>query len=108
MSSVFLTDEEAVAEQPRDVTIRALAGCAIVWFLPYRRAAGVIEIPDAHKEQSVEAVIIDDNTGYDLPTGARVLVSRVKGEGVYFSVAGTEFCRIRRDGLYLIDETRAA
>lgn len=108
MSTVFLSDEEAVAEQPRDVTIRAVRGCAIVWFLPYRRAAGVIEIPDAHKEQSVEAVIIDDATGYGLPTGTRVLVSRLKGEGVYFAVAGTEFCRIKRDGLYLIDESQAA
>lgn len=108
MNSVFIPDEVAAQEQPRDITIRAMRGCAIVWFLPYRRSDGVIEIPDAAKEQSVEAVIIDDNTGYDIPGGTPVLVSRVKGDGVYIEVEGVRLCRIKRDGLYLIDNTRAA
>lgn len=108
MKSVHLTDAEAVADAPQNITLRAMRGCAIVWFLPYRRAEGVIEIPDSAKEQSVEAIIIDDATGYGLATGTRVLVSRTKGEGTYFECAGETLCRIKCDGLYLVDETEAA
>lgn len=107
-STVFIPDAEAIAEQPRNLTVRAMRGCAIVWFMPYRRDGGVIEIPEKHREQSVEAIIIDDNTGYGLATGTKVLVSRLKGEGIYFEVQEVRLCRVKRDGLYLIDEGDAA
>lgn len=104
--SVFIPDEEALSNQPRDITIRAMHGFAIVWFLPYRRCSGVIEIPDSAKEQSVEAVIIHDNTGYELPPGTGVVVSRLDGE--YFEVAGERLCRVKRESLLLLDLERAA
>lgn len=106
-TTVFLSDAEAVAAAPRNLIIRAMRGCAIVWFMPYRRE-GLVEIPEKHKEQSVEAIVIDDKTGYGLPAGTKVLVSRLKGEGEYFELGGTRLCRIRRDGLYLIEESEAA
>lgn len=84
-----------------------MRGCAIVLFEPYRRNGEII-IPEKHQEQSVEAKIIDDNTGHGLPTGTKVVVSRLKGDGVYFEVEGVRLCRVKRDGLILIDEREAA
>lgn len=105
--SVHLSDEEALADKPQEIFIRAMGGRCIVWFLPYRRSSGVIEIPDTAKEQSVEAIVIDDNSGYDLPRGMKVLVSRVKGNGRYFDLAGAQLCDVGRDGLILIEEEAA-
>lgn len=108
-TTVFLSDEEAIAARPRNITIRAMRGCAIVWFMPPRRE-GMIEIPERHRDQSVEALVIDDNTGHDLPPGTKVIVSRLKGDGEYFTPPGTDkkLCRVKRAGLYLIDESKAA
>lgn len=87
-----------------EITVRAMLGCAIVWFLPYRRAgSGVIELPQQCQRESVEAIIIDDNTGYGLIAGTKVLVSRERGEGIYFELGNERLCRIRAEGLYLID-----
>lgn len=105
--SVQVSDREAVRQQPINITLRAMRGCAIVWFMPYRRE-GLIEIPDKHKEQSAEALIIDDNTGYGLRAGTKVLVSRLKGDGEYFEVNERRLCRVKREGLYLIDESNLA
>lgn len=108
MTSVHLSDAEALAAAPRNITLRAMPGCAIVWFLPYQTDGGVIELPENATPQSVNGLIIDDATGHGLPPGTKVVVSRVKGDGVYFEVEGTRFCRIKREGLILIDETAAA
>lgn len=100
--SVHLPDEQLPSAP--DVSIRAMPGCAIVWFLPYRRSEGVIEIPEGHLPQSVEAIVIHDNTHHQLPMGTKVLVSRIKGDGVYFEMGGETLCRIKGEGLYLVDE----
>jgi hypothetical protein len=100
--SVHLSDEQLPSAP--NVSIRAMPGCAIVWFLPYRRAEGLIEIPEGHTPQSVEAIVIHDATDFQLPQGTKVLVSRIKGEGVYFEIGGEEFCRIKGEGLYLVDD----
>ncbi len=100
--SVHIPDEQLPSAP--EVTIRAMPGCAIVWFLPFRRASGVIEIPEGHRQQSVEAIVIHDNTHHQIPMGTKVLVSRLKGEGVYFELMGETFCRVKGDGLYLIDD----
>jgi hypothetical protein len=102
-STIHIPDE-ALPEAPKDITLRAMPGCAIVWFLPYRRAGeSVIELPQQCQMESVEAIVVHDNTGYELPAGTKVLVSRVKGEGVYIEVGDVRLCRIRREGLYLVD-----
>lgn len=100
--SVHIPDEQLPSAP--DVSIRAMLGCAIVWFLPYRRSEGVIEIPEGHQEQSVEAIVIHDNTDFQLPGGTKVLVSRIKGEGVYFEIGGETLCRVKGEGLYLVDD----
>ncbi len=102
-STVHL-DDESLPPGPIYITIRAMPGCAIVWFLPYRKSEGMIELPQQCQMESVEAIIVHDNTDYQLPAGTKVLVSRVKGEGSYFEVAGERLCRIKADGLYLIDD----
>lgn len=101
-NSVFLSEEEAISRQPKDVRLRALQGKAIVWFLPYRRTGeGVIELPEKFKDQSVEALIISDATGYKLDPGTKVIVSRFDGE--YFEVNGVRLCRVDKKALTLID-----
>lgn len=102
-TSVHLSDEEALADAPRELSIRALPGRAIVWLLPYRRASGVIEIPDKCQPDSAEGVIINDATGYELNFGTRVGVSRLKGDGKYFEIEEEKLLNIGKDGLLIID-----
>jgi len=83
--------------------MKAMPGKAILWFLPYRRASGALEIPEALQPESVEAIVIHDNTGYGLTPGTRVGVSRTQGNGTYFEVCEQRFCSIRAEGLLLID-----
>ena len=102
MISCHIPDFAAVADAPTSITLRAIRGKAVVWFLPFRRSEGVIEIPDAHHPPSVEAIIVDDNTGYDLQAGTKVAVSR-SCEGNYFEVCGHRFCTVEKEGLLFID-----
>lgn len=103
MISVFASDEDALAQKPTNITLKAMPGKAILWFLPYRRNTGALEIPEAFQPESVEAVVVHDNTGYGLATGTRVGVSRTQGDGTYFEICGTRFCSIKAEGLLLID-----
>ncbi len=102
-TSVFISDEEALSRFPRHIHLRALPGRAIVWFLPYRRAEGVIEIPEDSWPDSAEGVIIHDNTIHELGRGVMVAVSRMKGDGKYFKVGEHRFCNIGEDGLLFVD-----
>lgn len=99
--SVFQSDEQAISACPRDLPVKALKGKAIVWFLPYRRSSGRIEIPDRHKDQSVEAIIINDNGEHGLSPGVLVGVSRMNGE--YFQCQGHRLCRVDSSALVLVN-----
>jgi hypothetical protein len=102
MSTVFATDEEAIAACPRDLPIRAVTGTAIVWFLPYRRTGeGMIEIPDSAQPQSVEALIIHDASEHGLDPGVMVGVSRNDGE--YFTFRGHKLCRVKGSSLIVVN-----
>lgn len=102
-TSVFISDEEAMKGFPKDITLRALTGRAVVWFLPFRRSEGVIEIAEQHRPDSAEGVIVHDNTAYGLKHGTRVAVSRIKGDGKYFDVGEHKFCTVGMAGLLAID-----
>ena len=93
--------EKAEDVLSRNITIRATRGYAIVAFVPYRRF-GQIVVPDKHKEESCEAIMVDDATGYCLPAGTKVVCSR--GDGTYFEVEGIRFCRIKARSMYAIEE----
>lgn len=98
------SDEEfqikAQAALSKDITIRAVRGYAIVAFLPFRRF-GQIVVPDRHQEESVEAIIVHDATGYGLVPGTKVVCSR--GDGTYFEIEGIKFCRVKGKAMYAID-----
>lgn len=104
--SVFLTDQQAVDACPRDLNVKAMRGRVILWFLPYRRGSGVIDIPDRHKDESCEGIVIDDNTGYGLQPGVKVTASRLSG--TYFEVIGRDgrehrVCTLPKEALILVD-----
>lgn len=101
MRTVFQSDFEAIAACPRNLTIRAMRGHSIVWFLPYRRGSGVIEIPDKYQDQSAEAIIIHDNGPHGLAPGVKVCASRLAGE--YFEIGGHRLCRMPSESVILVD-----
>lgn len=100
MTSVHISDAEAIAGCPRNLSIKATQGYCIVWFMPYRTAAGILEIPENVKPESVEGVVIHDNSGYFLDPG---VVVGCKREGEYFNYQGHKLCRVPGSALVLID-----
>lgn len=100
-TSVFLSDEEALSHCPQGLNIKALKGTSIVWFLPYRRTEGVIEIPDAAQPTSVEAIIIHDASEHGLDFGVMVGVSRKGGED--FEYQGHKLAVVPGSALVLVD-----
>jgi hypothetical protein len=100
-TTVFATDKEAIAACPQDLHIRAMKDRAIVWFLPYRRTSGVIEIPDKAKPQSAEAIVIDNNSSVPVGPGVMVCVSRHDGE--YFEFQGHKLCRVKAGSMILVN-----
>ncbi len=79
--------------------VRATRGKAVVWVGPYRKE-GVIDTPWDFRGNSVEAVIVHDNTGAELPKGARVMIR--PDEGILHTVDGTELCFIAKEALILL------
>ena len=100
MTSVHMSDAEALAGCPRDLDIKACTGFAIVWFMPYRRSWGALEIADANRPESVEAVVIHDASEHGLDFGVVVGVAR---EGEYFHYKGHKLCRVPGSALVLVD-----
>jgi len=81
--------------------IKANKGKAIVFFVPFRKE-GVVETPWDFNPNSVEAVIVDDNTGYELPRGLKVMAHPEKGN--YFEHQGVRLCVVEADDLLLVEE----
>lgn len=100
MTSVHLSDREAIAMCPRGLDIRATAGRAILWFLPYRRSSGVLELPDTAKPEPVEAIVIHDNGENGLSEGVMVGAKR---SGEYFEYQGHRLCSIDSSDIILVD-----
>jgi|GEM_PF-4593533 len=100
-ASVFISDEEAIRRCPRDLKIKARKGTAIVWFLPYRRTEGQIEIPQSAQPTSVEAIIINDASEHGLGFGVMVGVSRRGGED--FEYEGHKLAMVPGSALVLVD-----
>lgn len=99
-TSVHISDSEAIAGCPRDLKIKATKGNCIVWFMPYRKAGGFLEIPENAKPESVEGVVIHDNSGHFLDPG---VVVGCKRAGDNFTYQGHELSRIPEDALVLVD-----
>lgn len=75
---------------------------AIVWFAPVRKE-GVIETAWDFTDNSVEAVVVHDNTGYGLTKGTRVMAHPRNGR--YFEHDGVKLCVVDADALLLVEET---
>jgi hypothetical protein len=82
--------------------VRAGVNRAVLWFFPYRKD-GVIETPWDFTPNSVEAVIVDDNTGMGLPNGMRVMAHPEAGR--IHEVDGVRLCfDIRAEDILLAVE----
>lgn len=88
---------------PASLRLHAMPGRSIVWFMPFRRANGVLEIAEKYRESSVEAIVIDDNTHHRLPRGTKIVASRKRGHGINFTCGAVELCSIGVEGMLIID-----
>lgn len=95
---------EVFAELAKHEPVRAPKGKAIVWFMPYRKQ-GLIDLSQVDRPNSVEAVIVHDNTGYGLQPGIKLL-SHPK-EGQYFDHHGVKLCTIKMASMIAIEEVAA-
>ncbi len=104
-STSNMTDEEAERQfwdGPAKVKVRAMQGCAVVWFCAYRLDSEIL-VPTRYGDESCEGWVMDDNTGYGLIKGTKAVVSRLDQSGEYFELEGHRFCRVKRKALYLIE-----
>jgi len=67
---------EAFAKLPTN--LKAIDNKFIAWLAPFRKD-GVIEIPWDFQDNSCEAVMVSDGTGYDVPSGTRIMVHPHEG-----------------------------
>lgn len=99
--------DEAIFDQAREEldkitsTLKAMRGKAIVWVAPFRKE-GVIEVPWDFAPNSVEAVMVDDGTGMEVPKGTLVMIR--PDEGIYHQVDGVRLCFIEGQHLMLVQE----
>lgn len=103
MTSVHVNETEAITGAPHGLEVQALRGHCIVWFMPYRRADGVLEISEKWREISVEALVIHDHTHHGLKPGTKIVASRKFGNGRNFKAGDHELCTLDPSGLLLID-----
>jgi hypothetical protein len=107
-SCTNITDEdqnaaalEVFVELAKHEPVRAPKGKAIVWFMPYRKE-GVIDISQVDRPNSVEAVIVHDNTGYGLQQGIKLMAHpRV---GLIWKYHGISLVTLLADAMIAIEE----
>lgn len=105
-----ISDEQQNAEARaallaiKDHPVKAPRGKAIVWFAPFRRE-GLIDIPDMDRPNSVEAVIVHDNTAYQLPNGIKVMCH--PKAGYYWEHHGVKLCTIEQGDMICVEESAA-
>lgn len=85
----------------KDHPVKAPRGKAIVWFMPYRKP-GIIDISQVDRPNSVEAVVVSDNTDYQLPNGTKVLCH--PKEGYYWEHHGVQLCTIVQASMICVEE----
>jgi hypothetical protein len=94
-------DIEALArEEIGKITapLRAMKGKVIAWVAPFRKE-GVVDVPWDFRQNSVEAVIVEDGSGLELPRGTVVMIH--PEEGIYHEVDGVRLCFLERRALLL-------
>lgn len=101
-----ITDDDIdtmAREELGKIKSRVQAGSrrAVLWFAPFRKP-GNIEVPWDFTGNSVEAVVVDDQTGLELPKGTRVMAH--PDEGIYYTVDGVRLCFVERESLLLAVE----
>ena len=85
------------------VKLKALRNKAIVKFLPFRHD-GKLVIPNSIGPISIEAKVVNDGGGNEMPDikeGTVVYVSRMAGE--YFNYVGERYCCVPRNALMMCD-----
>lgn len=92
---------EVFAKLAKHEPVKAPKGKAIVWFMPFRRD-GLIDLSQMDRPNSVEAVIVHDNTGYGLEAGIKLMAH--PREGQYFDHHGVKLCTIKMDSMIAIEE----
>lgn len=101
-----ITDEE-IASMAREQIgqikspVKAMRGKAIVWVAPLRKP-GVIELPEDFRPNSVEAVMVSDGTGIQIPRGTLVMIR--PDQGIIHKVDGVPLCFIDGEHLMLLQE----
>lgn len=92
------------AELKKHDPVKAPRGKAIVWVMPFRKE-GIIDISQVDRPNSVEAVIVHDNTGYGLLSGIKVMIHpRI---GLIWEQFGIEFVTIPASAMIAIEEIAA-
>lgn len=94
----------AFAELSKHEPVKAPKGKAIVWFMPYRKE-GLIDIPVIDRPNSCEGVIVDDQTGYNLAPGIKVMAH--PKSGLIWHHHGVELVTVAADALIAIEEVAA-
>jgi hypothetical protein len=95
---------EVFAELAKHEPVKAARGKAIVWFMPFRKD-GIIDLSQMDRPNSVEAVIVHDNTGYGLLPGIKVMAHPKKG--LIWKHHGVELVTLTADALIAIEEVAA-
>lgn len=92
---------EMFKELSKHEPVKAPKGKAIVWFMPYRRE-GLIDIAPVDRPNSVEAVIVHDNTGYGLNPGIKLMAH--PKVGLIWKHHGIELVTLPADAMIAIEE----
>lgn len=95
---------EVFAELAKHEPVKAPKGKAIVWFMPYRKQ-GLIDLSQVDRPNSVEAVIVHDNTGYGLQPGIKLMAH--PKIGLIWKHHGIELVTLPSDAMIAIEETAA-
>jgi hypothetical protein len=95
---------EVFVELAKHEPVRAPKGKAIVWFMPYRKE-GLIDISQVDRPNSVEAVIVHDNTGYGLQPGIKLMAH--PKVGLIWKHHGISLVTLPADAMIAIEEVAA-
>lgn len=95
---------EVFAELKKHEPVKAPRGKAIVWFMPFRKD-GIIDLSQVDRPNSVEGVVVHDNTGYGLLPGIKIMAHPKKG--LIWKHHGVELVTITADAMIAIEEIAA-
>lgn len=101
-----ITDEDLYSMARKELAklispVKAMRNKAIVWIAPFRKD-GIVEVAWDFVGNSVEAVMVSDGTGAEIPRGTLVMVR--PDEGILHEVDGVVLCFIAKQALMLLQE----